>query len=673
MEEQMEKEMEKEVDNGKSKLDEVQDRAVEAVLAALKKDSKALLVMPTGTGKTRVGLRIIESFLDSGHPVLWLTHRTPLKSQTRESGKKFFADYRVVDFHGKDRSFNADIVVAMVPTLDRDSGAKALRKHLRRGSFSLVVVDECHHSSSAQFKRVLDVLQEKEIPCLGLTATPVRPDGQSLHPCFGDVPAFSYTLTEAATDGTVAVPVGEVVFTELQVKGIPNKNGEYQDIKKHLDKKWVFDERNNLILDFVLKMAPAFWQRRDLKPKYVLFCVNVKHAQRMALLFADRGVRADFLVSDASEVSTEKREKVFSDFSSGKLDMLCVVDLLNEGIDIPSINTLVMARPTCSNIIYTQQLGRGTRLDKNKSEVLVIDTVDNYSNSFGCYTLKNAYPTPSGKRSYDTSYLKNADKIEIQKRIDAFEQYGKMDAYQNGGRNLYSREEAIEACQRLGATSRKLYDERRFEDPRLPSRTTARKLYGKDFFIVIGGRKMDPEGNKKVILAFCKKFGRKPAGRSLDNEERKLSRAMRRYCSKSGESFDADFAAKLSKYNMRDPEGNKKAILAFCKKFGRKPSGGSLDNEERKLGRAMRRYCSKSSESFDADFAAKLSKYDDATKERRTAASRKPVICVETGRRFKSATEADHFLKLSHGVVSGAICAGHKAGRYTWRYAEDGE
>lgn len=460
------------------KRTEIQASATEACLKSLATKKGALIVMPTGTGKTRVGFNVMNTFVGKGKPVLWLTHRTNLKEQTRESGGKFFNGHTVSEFHGKERHFDSDVVVGMIPSLSRDNGMKMLRKQLRNDSFSLVVVDEAHHSPSSQFTSVLDVLKNKQVPCVGLTATPKRPDGQKNHSSFGEEPAFFYSFEDAVKDGTVVKPTGFVTLTNTWIKGIPNKKGEYTSIQKLLDRKIVIEERNKIIVHKVKKDAGKFWKKHGIPPKYVTFCINVRHARRMSTLFNAAGIKASVYVGDGLELSATERKETLKKFSeTNEIEMLCVVDLMNEGVDVPSINTLVMARPTFSNIVYTQQLGRGTR--PGKPALLVFDFVDNYTHGFGSYGLTNTFPAGVNKKDIDLSYVKTKDSIARSKqRID--DVFKKIDLYQDGGRLFYTVAEALIVCKRLGIKSKKEYLARCHEDRKLPGAPL--RMYGRFFW-----------------------------------------------------------------------------------------------------------------------------------------------------------------------------------------------
>lgn len=455
------------------KRDKIQKQAVDAILLSLSKTKSALLQMPPGTGKTNVAFEVMRGYVSPEHPILYLTHRTNLKTQTRDRAWSYFPkDFTISEFHGKTRHFKSNIVVGMVPSLANDKGYKKLGKHLRNKTFSLVVVDEAHHTPARQFTKILDMIQLKEIPCLGMTATIRRPDGRPLHPCFGSesVPTFQYTFDQAEKDETIAPVFAHVTLTSTLVTGVPNSKGEYISIRKTVDRKHVINARDNIVIDKVRKEAVRFWNKYGMKPKYVCFCINIEHAKRMVEKFNRiSGIRAALYVGDAKEVSKEERElrlKTFKD--SDKINMLCCVDLMNEGVDVPSINTLIMCRPTYSNIVYVQQLGRGTR--PGKPHILVFDFFDNYANAYGARTAANT-PEVSvrpGNIIIDKSYIDNADIIAVDRRVKGI--YQNIDAYQNGNRNFYPTvEEALEAGRRLNIKGGTDWRNRYEEDHRLPA------------------------------------------------------------------------------------------------------------------------------------------------------------------------------------------------------------
>lgn len=577
------------------KLTQVQTSAVAAILARLDSQKTALLQMPTGTGKTEVAFNVIKEHLaKSNLPILWLTHRTNLKEQTRERGTKFFKDFTVSEFHGKVRHFNSNIIVGMVPSLARDKGYRQLTKHINRHGFSLVVVDEAHHVPAKQFVRVLKTILKNKIPLLGLTATPRRPDGMPL--CFGDEPAFVYGFAEAATDNTVATPHVKLTLTNTVINGVPTKNGDYFAIRKLLDRKIVINQRNRIIIDKVKKDAQAFWKKYGLKAKYIVYCINIVHAQRMNALFCAEKFSSAVYVGDEKILSKDDRKLVFEKFKNNELEMLCVVDLMNEGVDIPDINTLVMCRPTYSNIVYAQQLGRGTRA--GKPHVLVFDFFDNYTHAYGARTAANtdAISVPKGNIEIDKTYVDERDFIAVEKQVNqAFEN---IDAYQRGLRNFYlTKAEAYAACRRLGITSYNEHVKKYKQDPKLPA--DPHRYYKNWSFLYLSGRTWKNYDlcykTIKEAYAACQKLNIKTHSdyKKRHKKDLKLPTDPKR-CYKNW-SFCAltnKLPPKVSGQLLRN------RLLRLAKNpLTKKPKNGS------KLSRALIRYTNKKQSGFNKKFS----------------------------------------------------------------------
>ena len=234
----------------------------------------------------------------------------------------------------------------------------------RDDAFDYLIVDEAHHASADTYQKILSYF--KPAFTLGLTATPERTDD-------GKVILDIFKNTAHKLDIQTAVEIGELVpirciriHTNIDLTKVRFNSVQYNI--RDLESKIYVPERNRLIVDTWLQYV------RD--KRTVVFCASVKHADQIAELFREAGVRA---ASVSGGMKQAERKEFQDKFVSREIQVLCACDLLNEGWDCPETEVLFMARPTMSRVLYTQQLGRGMRLYPGKESLMVFDFVDNAS------------------------------------------------------------------------------------------------------------------------------------------------------------------------------------------------------------------------------------------------------------------------------------------------------
>ena len=227
--------------------------------------------------------------------------------------------------------------------------------------FQYLVIDEAHHAAASTYRKVIGFFDAKFI--LGLTATPERSDGQSILETFQDS-AHRLSLEEAIRLGEL-VPVRCVrVETNVDLSKLRYNSVNYH--RKDLEVTIQIPSRDKLIVDTYENYVPD--------KKAVAFTVNIDHSEKLAIVFETRGFKA---LPVSGRLSPSKREEILDDFENGELQVLCACDVLNEGWDCPSVEVLLMARPTLSKVVYLQQLGRGIRKAPGKECLIVFDFVDN--------------------------------------------------------------------------------------------------------------------------------------------------------------------------------------------------------------------------------------------------------------------------------------------------------
>ncbi len=336
--------------------------AIAAVREARARGVRRMVVcLPTGAGKT-----VIFSALaaDERRDVLVLAHREELLEQARDKLQRAIGQGVKVEIEQGQRraSDEARIVVCSIRSL-REERLMALVAERRVG---LVIYDECHHAAAEDNTRVLRQLGVFEAgwrgALLGFTATPMRGDGQGLDEIFEEI-VYSRSVLEMIADGYLAPMRGFRVSTHAELTGVEPR-GQDLDLEA-LAEAVDIEDRNALVARSIQELAR---DRRTL-----VFCVTVAHARNLALALRALGVAAAHV---HGEMRRDDRADTLQRLREGRLQAITNVGVLTEGFDDPSISCVAMARPTRSQGLYVQCVGRGTRLFEGKKDCLVLDFVD---------------------------------------------------------------------------------------------------------------------------------------------------------------------------------------------------------------------------------------------------------------------------------------------------------
>lgn len=335
-------------------LHEYQKDSLQA-LALDRSDGKnaALIVLPTGTGKTSIAVADIEHFFRSsvtpGKTVLILVPTLDLVRQWEEVWSSY--DHR---------SFEVQV----------KTYAAASRSYFSHdaAAFDYIVVDEAHHALAPVMKKVLSHYQPQFL--LGLTATDKRLDNQKLEEVFSHY-TERMDLQEAIENGHLAQIRAYRLESNIDLSEVRFNGKDY--LNSQLEKTIRVSSRDELIADVLRR---HFYDKLQGK-QGVVFCVSVDHAKEMAAHLRRKGLTAESV--DGKDKDRPEKIKMYMD---NKIQFLCTCSLLTEGWDAPQTSVIVMARPTLSRVLYTQQLGRGTRNFPGKEALYVIDVVDTYG-SFG--------------------------------------------------------------------------------------------------------------------------------------------------------------------------------------------------------------------------------------------------------------------------------------------------
>jgi len=342
-------------------LRQYQLRVTEATLNKFHAGGKrAQFVVATGLGKSTIAAEIMVSLMNNGFSkCLVLCHSQDLSYQLEQSfwsqlGKNLSTH---VFINGLPPNRKARINFGTYQTMvNYLSGFAA-------DSFDLIIVDEAHHSMAGGFLRCINHFKPKLL--VGMTATPWRGDGLNLNTVFGE-PVDQVSLVEGMNMGYLAKASYRLFCDLIDWKDVFDRSEKSISISD-LNKRLFVPQRDEVIIQETLKVASNI---KD--PRIIFFCPSIEHCDRIASLACSTGI---INCKPLSGVERVERYKSLMEFSSGRINAVAAVDVLNEGIDIPDVNIIVFLRATHSRRIFIQQLGRGLRITNNKSEVVVLDFV----------------------------------------------------------------------------------------------------------------------------------------------------------------------------------------------------------------------------------------------------------------------------------------------------------
>jgi len=318
---------------------------------------KALVVMATGLGKTYLAGFFAKDYKN----VLFIAHREEILFQARQSFENIMPDKKYGIYNGKNKDSDADAIFASIYTL-------SMKAHIEKFSpdeFDLIIVDEFHHAAAESYQRVLDYFKPEFL--LGITATPDRNDNKDVYAiCEGNV-AYRLDFLDAINRNWLAPFKYYGVYDETDYSQIAWLGTRY-------------DEEELLHIQLKEVMASKILEAwKDKKQSRTIgFCSSIRQANFLSSFFNNQGYKTVSLHSQQKEVGRAHAIKMLE---AGELDIIFTVDLFNEGVDIPAVDTLLFVRPTESLTVFTQQIGRGLRLAPDKVHCVIIDLIGNYRNA----------------------------------------------------------------------------------------------------------------------------------------------------------------------------------------------------------------------------------------------------------------------------------------------------
>jgi superfamily II DNA or RNA helicase len=333
-----------------------QEKAVRNAIREIGTERSTLVVMPTGSGKTKVMTEIARR--RAGDKILVLAHRDELLQQARER----FAhdcDERVGLDKADDFAADERIVVGSIQTVSMPARLERFSKQ----RFDMIMVDEAHHACAATYRRVLDYFPDAKI--IGVTATPDRADEKAMGQVFDSV-AFLYEIENAINDGYLCdVRCSRIEIAGLDLSSVKTVAGDLN--QGDLDKVMAIEEVLLGVADATIREAG---DRRTL-----LFTTSVANADRLAEIMNRHREGCAMAVNGKTEI--DERRSILRAHQSGDYQFLVNCAITTEGYDDPAISCVAIARPTKSRALYTQMAGRGLRIFPGKSDCLLLDFCGN--------------------------------------------------------------------------------------------------------------------------------------------------------------------------------------------------------------------------------------------------------------------------------------------------------
>jgi len=348
--------------------------------------------------------RVVE---ETGLGAIFMAHRDELITQPAQKIPLVWPEATIGRVKANDNELGRQVTVASIQTIQRDS---RLTQIIEAQEYSLLYIDEAHHATSTSYRKVIDAVSaaNPNMTIVGLTATPVRSDATSMDKVFTEI-TYHKSMLDLIEAGYLSDIELKQVPLQVSIDGVPRQGGDLKssEVRKIL-----------AIPEIMVSMVDA-WKAHAAPRRTIVFAIDVAHANYLAQIFQSRGVKATSVYGD---LDTTERRKRLAAFQSGEYDVLTNVGVLVEGFDDIAVNDaaplscIMLARPTLSQSLYIQSVGRGTRLAPDKENCLVLDFAYNSSRHhivqlphlFGMEDL----PSPNAKKKIDEGEV-----IEVEHHI----------------------------------------------------------------------------------------------------------------------------------------------------------------------------------------------------------------------------------------------------------------
>lgn len=334
---------------------------------------RQVVVMATGLGKTIVFAHLISQLIkETGKKALIIAHREELLTQAEDKLNRIDPTLITgIEQATKHTNGSTNVVIASVPTLGRANSTRIQK--FDPNDFCIAVTDEAHHASASTYKEVFKnfgILKGKEdwnkdLLLLGVTATPSRNDNQGIDQIFDKV-VYNYGIIQAIEDGWLARIKAYRINTATDLTGVKTIAGDFN--VGQLAERVNNEDRNGLVVATYKNILDG--------KKALCFAVNVAHGEELTKRFVEEEVKAELVTGTTPK---QERADMLTRFKTGETKVIVNCMVLTEGFDEPTIEAILMARPTKSGILFQQMIGRGTRKDEGtgKEEVIVVDFNDN--------------------------------------------------------------------------------------------------------------------------------------------------------------------------------------------------------------------------------------------------------------------------------------------------------
>ncbi|MBI4167660.1 MAG: DEAD/DEAH box helicase [Candidatus Aenigmarchaeota archaeon] len=348
-----------------------------------------LVVLPPGSGKTRIAAEDAKAV--GAKSVLYVAHTHEILDVAKSEFTAVFDETNVGRIQNSQSLSNLrQISLATI---------QLLRRHISRikpDTFDYIVIDEFHHAAAQSYRRLLEVSGDSFI--LGLTATPFRGDRQDIMELCHGVVIVNAELRNGIDTGILSPYHYFGAFDDVDYSNIRHNGVAYT--VRDLERALVIPARDNAII--------AKWREQaDGKPT-LAFCCTHRHAERMATAFRKQGIETQAYLSSTPWA---KRQELAGQLEIGDIKVLCVVDVLNEGVDFPFVECLLFLRPTESKRIFFQQLGRGLRKYAGKSHCIVIDFIGHFRNAYRIVEYHGLHPYEDDQQTLSPHRALNAKDI----------------------------------------------------------------------------------------------------------------------------------------------------------------------------------------------------------------------------------------------------------------------
>lgn len=341
----------------------MQQEALKA-LEKLQQDNKhkALLISATGTGKTYLSAFAVKKA--NPKRLLFLAHREQILKQACKTFAKIIPDIQYGILSANHKDFHKPYLFATINMLSKEENLIQFAPT----HFDYIIIDETHRAGASSYLKILNYFQPQFL--LGMTATPERTDGFDIYQLFDHNIAYEIHLNQAMQENLLC-PFHYFGITDITVDNQEiNDNSSFNDLTT--------DARVTHIIN-----QSQYYGFSGERLRGLIFCNQIEEAQILSQKFNEQGFNTIALSGkDSQETRTNAIHKLEQKERSTGLDYIFTVDIMNEGIDIPAINQIIMLRPTKSAIIFVQQLGRGLRKYPQKDYVVILDFIGNYQNNF---------------------------------------------------------------------------------------------------------------------------------------------------------------------------------------------------------------------------------------------------------------------------------------------------